>query len=77
MWLGLLYLSPGDAGAYDGEETVLLLAWEAGRDRPFTVAGPICAVAQMARLLREAAQHAQLLRPQCDACGTPLDLPLD
>jgi hypothetical protein len=77
VWLGLLYLPPGEADECDGEETVLLLAWEAGRDRPLTVAGPICAVAQMARLLREATQQAPLLRPQCDACGTPLDLPLD
>lgn len=77
MWLGLLYLSPGEADECDGEETVLLFAWEAGRDRPLTVGGPISAVAQLARLLREAAQQAPLLMPRCDACGTPLDLPLD
>jgi hypothetical protein len=77
MWLGLLYLSSGGADECDGEETVLLLAWEAGRDRPLTVGGPISAVAQLARLLREAAQQAPLLLPRCDACGTPLDLPLD
>jgi hypothetical protein len=77
MWLGLLHLSPGEAAACDGEETVLLLAWEAGRDRPLTVGAPIGAVAQMARLLREAAEQAPLLRPRCDACGTALDLPLD
>jgi hypothetical protein len=77
MWLGLLYLAPDETGQCDGEKTVLLLAWEAGRDRPLTVGGPISAVAQLARLLREAAQQAPLLPPQCDACGTPLDLPLD
>ena len=77
MWLGLLYLSPGEADGCYGEETVLLLAWEAGRDRPFTVGGPVCAVAQMVRLLREATQRAPLLLPRCDACGTPFDLPLD
>jgi hypothetical protein len=77
VWFGLLYLPPGEAAECDGEETVLLFAWQAGRDRPFTVGGPISAVAQLARLLREAAQRAPLLPPRCDACGTPLDLPLD
>lgn len=57
------------------EDTVLLLAWEAGRDRPRTVGGPLHAVAHMARMLREAAQHAPLRPPWCDACRTPLDLP--
>ena len=77
MWLGLLYLTPGEAVRDDGEETVVLLAWEAGRDRPLSVGGPISAVAQLARLLREAARQVPLLPPRCDACGTPLDLPLD
>jgi hypothetical protein len=73
MWLGLVHLSPGEAPACDGEETVLLLAWEAGRERPLTVGGPIGAAAQLARLLRKAAQQAPLRPPRCDACGTPLD----
>ena len=77
MWLGLLYLSPGEADECDAEETVLLLAWEAGRDRPFTVGGPITAIAQLVRLLREAVRQAPLLPPRCDTCGTPLDLPLN
>jgi hypothetical protein len=77
MWLGLLHLSAAEAAACDGEDTVLLLAWEAGRERPLTVSGPITAVAQLARLLRQAAEQAPLLPPRCDACGTPFDLPLD
>jgi hypothetical protein len=75
MWLGLVHIP--HAETEDGEDTVLLLAWEAGRDRPLTVGGPRHAVAQMARTLREAAQHAPLLPPRCDACRTPLDLPLN
>jgi predicted Zn-ribbon and HTH transcriptional regulator len=75
MWLGLLHLSPGEA--CDGEETVVLLAWEAGRERPLTVGGPIAAVAQLARLLRKAGEQAPLRPPRCDACGMPFDLPLD
>jgi predicted Zn-ribbon and HTH transcriptional regulator len=75
MWLGLLHLSPGEA--CDGEETVVLLAWKAGRERPLTVGGPIAAVAQLARLLRKAAEQAPLRPPRCDACGMPFDLPLD
>ena len=74
MWLGLLYLSAGETD--DGEETVVLLAWQAGRHRPLTVGGPVGAVTQIARMLREATRHAPILPPQCDACGTPLDLPL-
>ncbi len=77
MWLGLLYLTPDEADDCHGEETVLLLAWQAGRERPLTIGGPIGAVAQLARLLREAAEQAPVLPPRCDACGTPLDLPLD
>jgi hypothetical protein len=77
MWLGLLYLPSGETDGCDGEETVVLLAWEPDRDRPLSVGGPISAVAQLARLLREAAQQVPLLKPRCDACGTPLDLPLD
>jgi hypothetical protein len=77
MWLGLLHLSPGETAACAGEETVLLLAWEAGRERPLTLGGPMSAVAQLARLLREAADQRPLLPPRCDACGTQFDLPLD
>ena len=73
MWLGLLHIPPEET---DDEDTVLLLAWEAGRDRPLTVGGPLHAVAQMACMLREAAQQAPLSPPRCDACRTPLDLPL-
>jgi hypothetical protein len=75
MWLGLLYL-PSDDGDDDAE--VILCAWEQGRDRPFTVAGPINAVPQMARVLREAGASASRppLLPRCDDCLTPLDLPL-
>lgn len=43
MWLGLLYLpSPG------GDE-IILCAWKRGRERPFTVAGPLNALPEMAR----------------------------
>jgi hypothetical protein len=77
MWLGVLYPSPGETDACDGEPTVLLLAWEAGRERPLTVGGPISAVSQMARILRAGARQTPLVKPRCDACGTPLDLPLD
>jgi hypothetical protein len=77
MWLGLLYLTPDEAAELDCEETVVLLAWQAGRARPLTIGGPVGAVAPLARLLREAAAQASLLPPRCDACGTPLDLPLD
>ena len=77
MWLGLLYPSPVDTNAYGDEQAVLLLAWEAGRDRPLTLGGPISAVAEMARVLRAGARQTPLGKPRCDACGTPLDLPLD
>lgn len=72
MWLGLLYLPSADDGAQ-----VILCAWEHGRERPFTVAGPLTAVTDMARFLREAAAGAPtpLLMPRCDACLEPLDLP--
>ena len=70
MWLGLLYL-PSTA---DGDQ-VILCAWERGRERPFTPAGPLDAVAQMARVLREAVLPGSLLAPRCDECLTPLDLP--
>jgi hypothetical protein len=73
MWLGLLYLPSSE----DGEE-VILCAWEGGRERPFTVAGPLHAVTDMARLLREAAAGSgtATLPPRCDACLEPFDLPL-
>jgi hypothetical protein len=77
MWLGLLHLSAGDTAARGREDTVVLLAWEAGRKRPFTVGGPVTAGSDLARLLRQAAAQAPLLHPRCDACGTPFDLPID
>jgi hypothetical protein len=72
MWLGLLYL-PSDDSA-----DVILCCWERGRDRPLTIAGSLHAAPEMARVLREAAAHAGTapLPPRCDACLTPLDLPL-
>lgn len=76
MWLGLLYLtSDDDDGACDD---VILCAWEHGRDRPFTVAGPLHAVPEMARWLREAGTSISTPPepPRCDGCLTPLDLPL-
>jgi hypothetical protein len=76
MWLGLLYLSAGETDACDGDAAVLLLAWEEGRLRPLTVGVPLDAVSQIAGLLREAAQTAPVLAPRCDACDTPLELPL-
>lgn len=73
MWLGLLYLPSAD----DGEQ-VILCAWEHGRERPFTVAGPLASVTDMARFLREAA--ADMPTPpqprRCDVCPEPFDLPL-
>jgi hypothetical protein len=71
MWLGLLYL-PSD----DSAEVILCL-WERGRDRPVTIAGPLQAVPEMARVLRGAGACAGTppLRPRCDACLTALDLP--
>jgi hypothetical protein len=77
MWLGVLHLTPGETDRCGGEDAVLLLAWEAGRERPLTVGAPIAAVPHVARLLRQAAEAAPVLMPQCDACGTPLDLPLE
>lgn len=73
MWLGLLYLPSAD----DGEQ-VILCAWEPGRERPFTVAGPLASVPDMARFLREAAagMPMPLQPPRCDACLEPFDLPL-
>ena len=72
MWFGLLY-DPSDDGA-----EVILCAWEHGRDRPFTVAGPLHAVPEMARVLREAAARSAIapLTPRCDSCLETLDLPL-
>jgi hypothetical protein len=76
MWFGLLYCIPDDAPADGEREMVVLYAWEAGRERPFTVGCPLSAVPLMARLLREASTGSDLLTPQCDACRTPFDLPL-
>lgn len=77
MWFGLLHLSPGEASGCDGDEAVVLVAWQAGRDRPLTIGGPVAVVAELARLLRLTARQAPLLPPRCDACGTPFDLPLN
>lgn len=76
MWFGLRYLAPGDTDQYGGDAAVLLLAWEAGRVRPLTIGVPLGMVPQIAGILREAAQTAPVLAPRCDACDTPLDLPL-
>lgn len=72
MWLGLLYL-PSDGG-----DEVILCAWVRGRERPVTVAGPLHAVPEMARVLRQAGAGAGTpsLPPRCDGCLTPFDLPL-
>jgi hypothetical protein len=70
MWLGLLYL-PSDDGA-----DVILCAWKRGHDGPVTVAGPLHAVPEMARVLRGAGASTPPLLPRCDDCLTPLDLPL-
>jgi len=77
MWLGLLYLTPDETDECHGDETVLLLAWQAGQERPLTIGGPTGAVAHLACLLREVGEQKPILPPRCDACGTPLDLPLD
>ena len=71
MWLGLLYL-PSDDGA-----EVILCAWERGRDRPFTVAGPLDTVPEMARMLQAAGASAGTppVLPRCDGCLQTLDLP--
>jgi hypothetical protein len=75
MWLGLLYLTAADDPDADGA-TVLVCAWEAGRERPLTSAGPREAVSDIVRMVREAASSGtSLVAPQCDACGTPLELP--
>lgn len=73
MWLGLLYFIPEDT-AEDGP-MVMLRAWETGRPRPLTVAGPVGAVPQIVRMLREAGRGAAIEVPRCDACGTSFDLP--
>lgn len=77
MWLGLLYRVPDDAPAEGERAMVTLYAWQAGRDRPPTVGGPLRAAPDMARRLREARARAPILTPQCDACGVALDLPLE
>jgi len=77
MWLGLLYFASDDAPD-GGGDTVLVCAWAAGRERPITFAGPREAVSDLVRTVREAASSSiSLVAPRCDACGTPLDLPLD
>ena len=68
---------------------MLLLAWEAGRVRPLTIGVPLGMVPQIAGILempywyfqiagilREAAQTAPVLAPRCEACDTPLELPM-
>jgi hypothetical protein len=77
MWLGVLYLDAGETDACGGEAAVLLLAWEDGRVRPLTVGAPLDAVAHIAHLLRLGAMTAPVIAPRCDACDTPLELPLD
>jgi hypothetical protein len=74
MWLGLIYFSAADAGG----ETTVVCAWLADRDGPLTFAGPRQAVPDILRLIRRAASSSTwIVAPRCDACGTPLDLPLD
>lgn len=72
MWLGLLYLPSAD-----DSNQVVLCAWQRGRQRPFTLAGPLSAVTDMARYLRDEAAGAAtpLQMPRCDACREPFDLP--
>jgi hypothetical protein len=71
MWLGLLYLPSAD-----GDE-IILCAWESGRERPFTIAGSLSALPEMARALRDATMRGSApLIPRCDCCLTTLDLPL-
>jgi predicted Zn-ribbon and HTH transcriptional regulator len=52
-----------------------------GGSVPAAAAALACRVcddfAQLARLLRQAAEQAPLLPPRCDACGMPFDPPLD
>jgi hypothetical protein len=72
MWLALLYRPSEEA-----RNEVILCAWERGHERPCTVAGPLHAVADMARMLRQKAARsgAPPLPPRCDACLKPFDLP--
>lgn len=71
MWLGLLYLPSNDG------DQVVLCAWIDGRERPFTLAGPLDAVPEMVRALRQThAVTGSSVLPCCDDCGTALDLPL-
>lgn len=71
MWLGLLYLPSADG------DQVILCAWVDGRERPFTVAGPLDAVPDMVRALRRSHTVASSsVLPRCDSCRTPFDLPL-
>jgi hypothetical protein len=74
MWLGLIYFSAADAPA----DSVVVCAWVADRERPLTFSGPRATVPDIARLIRRAASSSTwIVAPRCDACGTPLDLPLD
>ncbi len=72
MWLGLLYHPSAD-----GDE-IILCAWERGRVRPFTIAGPLSALPEMTRALRDATMRAGSvpLIPRCDCCLATLDRPL-
>lgn len=70
MWLGLLYLP-----VTVGDDDVILCAWQRGRDRPFTLAGPRHAAPDMARALRQIGAGGLIEAPRCDACSTPIDLP--
>lgn len=62
---------PRSADREEGD-TVILLAWEAGRPRPLYHSPWSRSTPD---LLRQAGARAQVLPPRCDACGTPLDLP--
>jgi len=74
MWLGLIYFSGADVGG----ERAVVCAWVADREGPLTFSTPRVAVPDIARLIRRAASSSTwIVAPRCDACGTPLDLPLD
>jgi hypothetical protein len=77
MWLGLLYFTAAEAPDAGGD-TAVVCTWVAGRTRPLTFSGPPEGVPDIALLLRRAASSTTwIVAPRCDACGTPLELPLD
>jgi hypothetical protein len=75
MWIGLVYLpveeTPPDCEGPYG----IILAWERGRERPFTVGAPMTMIPRIADLLRQAADGATIDAPACCACGVQLELP--